>query len=50
MAADDNPERILEMIKFLMQNQFRKQMKDFVNRKSEDVNFIFWWRYMEMVS
>ena len=50
MAADDNRERILEMITFLMQDKFHKLMKEFVDSKSEDVNFIFWWRYMEMVS
>jgi len=50
MAVDANPEQIPEMITFLMQEQFNKLMKDFVDSKSEDVNFIFWWRYMDMVS
>ena len=50
MAADDNPEQIPALISCLKQGRFQKLLEDFVESKSEDVNFLFWWRYMDMVS
>lgn len=50
MAVDDNPEIIPELITYLKQERFDKILKDFIASKSDDVNFIFWWNYMDMVS
>lgn len=50
MAADDNPEMIPQLITCLKQEQFHSLLKDFIASKSEDVNFVFWWNYMDMVS
>lgn len=50
MAADDNPERIPELIACLRQEMFHIVLKDFVASRSDDVNFVFWWNYMDMVS
>ena len=50
MAADDNPETIPELITCLKQERFHKLLKDFIESKSDDVNFVFWWNYMDMVS
>ncbi|XP_063763531.1 uncharacterized protein LOC134880508 [Eleginops maclovinus] len=50
MAADENPEMIPQLITYLKQEQFDSLLKDFIASKSEDVNFVFWWNYMDMVS
>jgi hypothetical protein len=50
MAADDEPESIPELITGLKSERFHKLLKDFVESKSNDVNFVFWWSYMDMVS
>ena len=50
MAADDKPERIPELITFLKQERVQNLLKDFIASKSDDVNFVFWWDYMDMVS
>ena len=50
MAADDDPESIPELITSLKEVRFHKVLKDYVESKSNDVNFVFWWCYMDMVS
>ena len=50
VLADDKRERIPELVELLMQEQLRNLLTDFVQSKSEDVNFIFWWQYMDMIS
>lgn len=50
IVADDKPEQIPELVSFLIQERFFKLLTDFVESESENVNFIFWWQYMNMVS
>ena len=50
MAADEDQERIPELITRLKEERFHRLLQDFVESKSNDVNFVFWWRYMDMVS
>ena len=50
MAAIDDLENIPALIASLKSEQFQKLLKDFVKSKSSDVNFVFWWGYMDMVS
>ena len=49
-AADDYPESIPELITSLKEKRFHKLLKDFVESESNDVNFVFWWCYMDMIS
>ena len=49
MAADDDSQTIPELITFLDQDKFRKLLADFVESRY-DVNFSFWWQYMDMVA
>ena len=50
MAADDDPESIPELVASLKEVRFHKLFKDFAESKSNDVNFVFWWCYMDIVS
>ena len=50
MAADEDQERIPELITSLKEERFHRLLQDFVESKSNDVNFVFWWCYMDMVS
>ena len=50
LAANEDRERIPELMTLLTQEHFHKLMKDFIDTKSKDMNFTFWWRYMDMVS
>lgn len=50
MAAADEPESIPQLITSLKSERFHKLLNDFVESKSDDVNFVFWWSYMDMVS
>ena len=50
MAADDDSQTIPELITFLDQDKFRKLLADFVESRSDVVNFSFWWQYMDMVA
>ena len=50
MAADENLERIPELITCLTKERFQKLLKDFIASKCDEVNFVFWWNYMDMVS
>ncbi|KAJ8886123.1 hypothetical protein PR048_012332 [Dryococelus australis] len=50
LVNDETPKRIPELVSLLMQERVRKLLADFIESKSEDVNFIFWWQYMDMVS
>lgn len=42
IAAADEPESIPELITSLKSERFHKLLKDFVDSKSDDVNFVFW--------
>jgi len=50
MASDDDPQKIPELITFMDQEKFRKLLDDFVESRSDDMNFSFWWQYMDMVA
>ncbi|KAJ8893011.1 hypothetical protein PR048_005592 [Dryococelus australis] len=50
LVNDETPERIPELVSLLMQERVRNLLAAFIESKSEDVNFIFWWQYMDMVS
>ena len=41
---------IPQLITYLKQEQFDSLLKDFIASKSEDVHFVVWWNYMDMVS
>ena len=47
---NDTPERITELISCLKQDCSSKVLNQFIKSKSDDVNFTFWWNYMDMVS
>lgn len=50
MVADEDIENIPELIATLKSEGFQKLLENFVESKSNDVNFIFWWDYMNMVT
>ena len=49
-AADDDPQTIAALITYLDQEKYRNNLEKFVQCRSDNVNFRFWWQYMEMVS
>lgn len=50
MATDDDPQTITELITVVDQEKVRNLLHNFVESRSDDVNFCFWWQYMDMVS
>ena len=50
LAAADDPQEIPELISFLNQEKPRRILGDFVESRSHDVNFRFWWQYLDMVA
>ena len=50
LTAIDDLENIPLLISSLKAERFQKLLKDFVETKSTNVNFVFWWSYMDMVS
>ncbi len=50
MANGDDPQTITELISFLDQEKVRNLLHDFVESRSDDVSFCFWWQYMDMVT
>ncbi|KAJ8893112.1 hypothetical protein PR048_005695 [Dryococelus australis] len=50
LGDDETSERIPELVSLLMQERIQKLLADFIESKSEDVNFIFWWQYIDMVA
>jgi hypothetical protein len=50
LTVIDDLENIPLLISILKSERFEKLLKNFVERKSTDVNFVFWWSYMDMVS
>ena len=48
MAAD--PQNTTELISYLQQDIFKNILNDFVESRCNDVNFCFWWQYMDKVS
>ena len=50
LTAIDDLENIPLLISSLKAEWFQKLLKDFIETKSTNVNFVFWWSYMDMVS
>lgn len=50
MATDDDPQTITELSTFLVQEMVRNLLHDFVESRSDDVNFSFCWQYLDMVA
>ena len=50
ILSNETPEKTPEIVTFLMQERFQKYFKHLFETKSENVNFVFWWQYMDMVS
>ena len=49
LLIDDKSDNIVKLLSLLAEERFQTVLSSFIDMRSKDVNFYFWWNYMQMV-
>ena len=49
LLIDDKSDNIVKLLSLLAEERFQSVLSSFIDMRSKDVNFDFWWNYMRMV-
>ena len=49
LVIDDKSDNIVKLLSLLAEERFQSVLSSFIDMRSENVNFDFWWNYMQMV-